>query len=472
MDWLAPAIVLNLNGPAAAGVGQEIPYTITVTNTGKVETRSMTLTNPIPDTFVYVQSQPPAVVDGKQLTWTFGRLPPGQAHTAQVVFKSTKVGPVTNIAAVLTEEGLKDTRQLTTTVTAPGIKVTMTGPETGVIGVPINYQVIVSNSGDGPASNVMLNAQYDSSLEAVQNAKTLTLALGTLGPGESKNMPLTLTPRQAGRLTAKVTATADGGLTDSAQHTVLVQQAQLSLNVFGPPRRYVGDKAQWNIRVTNAGDVPLANVMIRDKLPPELRFESATQGGQPGAGEVLWRLGTLAPREQRIVQVTTIADKLTPAAVKVVEATADPGLTAQAQASLVIEGIPALHLEIADDGDPVEVGKTVTYRIEVTNTGSLPAKQVAIQALLPAELRILPGKATGPSQPTVAGQNISFAPVDVDAQKMVRYVIQAEGLQPGDVRFRAELRSQALDQPVLREESTTIYDLKTRPAAPPAAPGP
>jgi uncharacterized repeat protein (TIGR01451 family) len=252
---------------------------------------------------------------------------------------------------------------------------------------------------------------------------------------------------------------------------VLVQQAQLTLSMFGPKKRHVGGTAEWDLRVTNTGEVPLTNVMVRDRLPPELRFQSATQGGQPGPGEVLWRLGTLAPHAQRIVQLTTVADKLTPAAVHEAEATADPGLRAQAQASLEIVGIPALRLEVVDEGDPVEVGKTVTYRIEVTNTGSLPAKRVEIKALVPGELRVVPNKATGPSLATVTGQTVTFAAVDVEPQKTVRYLIEAEGLKPGDVRFRAELRSQALDQPVIEEESTTIYDPRARPGAAPAAGG-
>jgi uncharacterized repeat protein (TIGR01451 family) len=477
MEWLAPAAALTINVPQTAGLGQEVAYTITVTNTGKLESRSMTVTNPVPDGYVYLHSQPPAFQDGKQLTWTLGRLPPGQAHTVQAVFKAVRVGQVTNIASVVTEEGIKDIRQVTTQITAPALKVSMTGPAAGVAGVPINYQVTVTNPGDGTVTNVLLNAQYDPGLEAPQNAKTLTLALGNLAPGDSKNIPLTLTPRQPGRLVARVTATADGGLSDSAEHAVQVQQAQLTLSVFGPKKRYVGGAAEWDLRVTNAGDVPLTNVMVRGRLPSELRFQSATQGGQPGNGEVLWRLGTLQAHEQRILQMTTVAEKLTPAAVLVAEATADPGLRTQAQASLEIVGIPALRLEVVDEGDPVEVGKTVTYRIEVTNTGSLPAKQVEIKAFLPAELQVVPGKATGPTLATVAGQTITFAPVDVDPQRTVRYLIEARGLRPGDVRFRTEMRSQALDQPVMEEESTTIYEPQTRPGAvapvpPPAAPGP
>jgi uncharacterized repeat protein (TIGR01451 family) len=472
MEWLGPAVALTLNGPQTAALGQEVPYTITVTSTGKIESRSMTVTNTVPDGLAFVRSDPPAVVDSKQLTWTFGRLPPGQGHTVQVVFKATRVGPATNAASVVTEEGLKDIKQVVTQITAPALKVAMSGPGTGVVGVPIDYQVTVANPGDGPVTGVVLNAQYDPGLEALQNAKTLALALGNLGPGESKNVPLSLMPRQPGRLTARVTATADSGLSDRAEHAVQVQQAQLTLTLFGPKKRHVGSSAEWDLRVTNAGDAPLTNVIVRDRVPPELRFQSATQGGQPGDGEVLWRLGTLQPREQRILQVTTLAAKLTPAAVQTAEATADPGLRAQAQASLEIVGVPALSLEVVDEGDPVQVGKTVTYRIEVTNTGALPAKQVEVKALVPPELRILPGKATGPSLATVAGQTITFAPLDVPPQKTVRYLIETEGVKPGDVRFQAELRSQALDAPVTMEESTTIYEVRPAAAPVPAVPPP
>ena len=39
-------------------------------------------------------------------------------------------------------------------------------------------------------------------------------------------------------------------------------------------------------------------------------------------------------------------------------------------------------------------------------------------------------------------------------------LIEAEGLRPGDVRFRVELRAQGIDprEPVIEEESTRIYD--------------
>ena len=52
-------------------------------------------------------------------------------------------------------------------------------------------------------------------------------------------------------------------------------------------------------------------------------------------------------------------------------------------------------------------------------------------------------------------------------KQTVEYIVEAEVLKPGDVRFRVELRSQTLgNTPVVEEESTNIYDAGKRPTPP------
>ena len=116
---------------------------------------------------------------------------------------------------------------------------------------------------------------------------------------------------------------------------------------------------------------------VRDRLPPELGFSSSTDGGVPGAGEVVWNLGTLAPKAEKRIRISARCEQLSKMAVNQAVASADPGVTANASAALEVLGLPALQLEVTDVGDPVEVSKHVTYQIKVTNTGSLPVSQVA-----------------------------------------------------------------------------------------------
>ena len=88
IEWLAPAVSLTKTGPAAAAVNQDIPYTITVANTGRIESRSMTVRDLIPQGLIYVSSQPPAIQEGRQLTWTLGLLPPGQTHSIRLTLRA------------------------------------------------------------------------------------------------------------------------------------------------------------------------------------------------------------------------------------------------------------------------------------------------------------------------------------------------------------------------------------------------
>ena len=49
----------------------------------------------------------------------------------------------------------------TTQITAPQLKVAMTGPATAVVGVPIVYQIALTNPGTGAATNVVLTDRFD-----------------------------------------------------------------------------------------------------------------------------------------------------------------------------------------------------------------------------------------------------------------------------------------------------------------------
>jgi uncharacterized repeat protein (TIGR01451 family) len=469
-EWQGPQVSVTKTGPPTAAVGAEVPYTITVTNIGKVESREITVQDGVPEGLQYIRSQPPATVEGSQLIWTLGALQAGQSHTVEAVFKSTRVGPVTNCAVATTADGLRAENCATTQITSPQLNVTKSGPQTAVIGVPINYQITVTNPGTGAATNVVLSDQFDAGLEHESKANPVELTIGTLDAGQSVTKTLSLTPRQAGRLVNRVTATADGGLTAKAEHPVTVQLARLAITKAGPTARYVDRPATWDIRVSNPGEVAVTNVVVRDQLPPDLGFVSATGGGQLNQNQVIWNIGTLQPREEKALQVTTNCLRITEKAINVAIATADPGLSVQAEAGVEIRGLPAFRLEVIDRPDPIEIGGRTTYTINVTNQGSLPGNQVQITAYVPKEMRVI--NARGPSTPRVEGNTITFPGVDsVQPKQTLEYTVEAEALQAGDVRFRAELRSQTLGNvPVIEEESTNIYDAGSsgRPQPPPA----
>jgi uncharacterized repeat protein (TIGR01451 family) len=469
VEWIAPAIGLNITGPPSVAVGQEVPFTIMATNTGKVDTQSMTVRSTVPEGLQYLRSDPPAVVDGAQLAWTLGALGAGQSHNIQAVYRASRVGPVTNCANVTTAEGLRAENCATTQITAPQLKVMKTGPTNGTVGVPITYQITVTNPGNGPASNVVLSDEFDAGLEHESRANPVELKIGTLGPNETRTVTLALTPRQAGRLVNRVAASADGGLKDQAEHPVTVQVARMSINMSGPALRYVKKEAVYDIKVANQGDVPLTNVIVREQLPMELGFVRASDGGQLTEGQVvIWNVGTLEPRQEKGLQVTATCQRIVPKAICLATATADGGLQVQAESAIEILGIPAFRLEVVDTDDPIMVGGKTSYKIAVTNTGTLAGKGVEITAIVPKQMKLL--NATGPTKPVIEqpgadGQRIKFPAVDsLEPQQTANYSVDVEALQAGDLRFKVELRSESNPQtktdPIIEEESTIVYPPK------------
>jgi hypothetical protein len=58
----------------------------------------------------------------------------------------------------------------------------------------------------------------------------------------------------------------------------------------------------------------------------------------------------------------------------------------------------------------------------------------------------------------VKGPVITFMKLDnIAPQQTLEYTIEAEGVKAGDARFRAELRSTALERPVVQEQSTRVF---------------
>jgi len=460
VEWLAPALSLTHAGPSLSILNGEVNYDTTVTNIGKVESRSMTVSSAVPNGYQYLRSNPPAFVDGNNLVWALPLLPAGQSHKVQATFRATKQGTFRSCAAVLSEEGLKDEKCVDTNVSTASLKVGITGPQAVAVGGIVNFLITANNPGGGPLDNVVLSATFSDGLEHAQRVHSLNMTIGGLGAGEKRDIPLELVARQAGVQSVKVMATS-GTLSDQAQATVNVQKPQVSLSIDGrPATKYVGRPAEWTLVLTNPGDAVLSNVVVRDRLPPELDFVNADQGGELRNGEVTWNVGQLQPREQRKLKMTTVGKQAARAAVLSATVTADPGIREDAKATIDIVNTPsAFKFEFYDESDPVAVGGKVRYIIKVTNTGLTPAQGIEIKAVAPPELRVLSAKGEAPE--TIIGQMITFGKVDnVVKDRTLQYVIEAEGLRAGKVLFRAELRAQGIDprDPVVEEENTTIVD--------------
>lgn len=460
VEWQAPQIGLSANLPPAVPLGQDVRYTLLVANTGQVESQEVTVRNLLPEGMQYVRSKPAGIADGNQLVWTLPGLPAGGTYQVEVVGRPTRPGPMTALAAVSTRDGLRDERTAATQVTVPRLDVKMTGPESTMVGGLVEYRITLSNAGTGPANNVVLLDEFDAGLEHDTKAARVQKALGTLAPGEIRGETFVLNARQPGRLVNRVTATGEGELKAEAQHPVNVLRGQLKIELAGPARRYVNQSATWKIDVSNTGELPLKNIVVKDLIPPGLVFASATDSGTAAAnGEVAWTIASLPPGERKTLEVKTNCVKPLAKALNVATAKADVGLQVQTEAPVEIVGLAVLKVKVRDTADPVAVGGRTTYDIDVINRGTLAGVKLELVATVPPQMKVV--NTRGPVQPKVQGDKVIFPPLEaLPPGQQVKYGVEVQALQPGNALFQVELRGPALREPLIQQESTTIYDAR------------
>lgn len=471
--WVAPAISVQKIAPPSTIVGGEIPYQITVMNTGSVATQGLTIRDTVPESLVLLRSVPEATLQGNNLLWSFGPLQAGQAVTVQFVCQATAPGTVTNCADAATPEGLIAQSCTRTEVLVGGLTVAKTGPSTAMVGQPVTFQITVTNTGNAPVSNVRLTDQFDPGFAAIEGSNTAEMPVGVIGPGESRVVPITLTPTTAGRLCNRVMAVADGGLQAAAEHCIDIVQPQVSISKTGPAVALVGAEVEFAITVQNNGTIPAANVTVRDPLPPELQ-PIAAEGGAVQGQNALWNVGALAPGEQRQLRlkaraVATGANVCNSAVVSA------SGMAERqsAPACLEIKGVQAVLSELIDRGDPCPVGGQATYTIKITNQGSIPLTNLVVQCTVPPEMKYVDSAGPDFIAPPIATydertRTVRFKEFSGRTGQSgmmpgaeLYYQVQVEAVRPGDARFRISIEADQLKKPIVDEESTQCYDPTT-----------
>ena len=462
-QWAAPAIALTKTGPAQANLGAEVAYTLEVENPGSVAASGVVVHESIPMGLRYLRSNPEAIVDGNLLTWELGDLGPAESRAIDVVFEASEVGTITNYAEVTAAGDLHAEDRVETQVTAAEITLELAASATtAAVGESVTFDITVKNTGSGPATNVVIHDAFDEGFQFEgRSEKSVELSLGTLGPGEQRTVPLTLRGTLPGELCNRATATAEGGLMANDEACVAFLQPSVSIAKAGPRWRFQDRPAEFNITVTNTGQVPLTNVRVTDQFPSQTQPIEATEGYRLDGNRLTWDLGALAAGESLRLQVVLRCHTIVGEAENVAVVTADGGVRDESRSAFEIRATPAaLLLNVSDLEDPVMVGADTTYEVRVTNQGNQPARQVRIVATLPAELRPVTAEVAGNAVAfKVEGDNtVVFEPIaELPQQASVTYTIQAKATQAGTGLFRVTLTSDDLDLPVIEEEPTTVF---------------
>jgi uncharacterized repeat protein (TIGR01451 family) len=364
VDVIAPAVAItkSVDKPVVTS-GTQVTWSVDVHNTGDVTLYDVAVTDP----------------QAPECATVIGTLAAG-AHAPLITCTATITQAVTNVATVTATDQLGNplsaNDDAAVQVIAPGLSVVKDVDRAVVLaGTQVTWTVTVTNTGDVPLTNVVVDDDIAPGCDAV---------IASLDAGATA-APITCTSTIMQDTVNTVTATA----TDPLEQPVGPASDTAAVDVIAPaiavtkaadkPSIPSGGTVTFTITVTNTGDAPLANVAVTDPLTPACDRVI----GEMAAGGV---------------STYTCTTTLTQSIVNVaVAAGTDPlgnPVTAQASAPVevtpVITGDPQTTLSIDKRGPArAKSGAVIAYTVRITNTGAVVAKSVVMRDRIPTSMTLV-----------------------------------------------------------------------------------
>ncbi|MCL2812054.1 MAG: Cna B-type domain-containing protein, partial [Clostridia bacterium] len=335
-------IITKVTDKAEAYVGDTVQYTISVTN-ASADAMNIVIRDQVPDPLVdlTVDSSHQVWMNGNDIDWTIPALAKDQSVTLTITGRidpSTNATSITNVAQIVSEDGAgfdensRPTSQpAVTQILRPALDITKEAlqPEART-GETVAFSVVVSNSGNGDAQNVVVidtlpeGLQFvsadalDPIVEGPDGNITWTIAnLPAMG-GEATMTVEALVVAQSGKVTNTATIASENGPTATAD--IEVKNPSLTITkVADVTEAYAGDMVTYTVTVQNTGSAPAVEIVINDILPNGLKniaYQTDTGNTMfmPADGllllkdQVVWMIPSLGVGESAQLEITAQID--------------------------------------------------------------------------------------------------------------------------------------------------------------------
>jgi len=393
--------------------GDDVEFTIAVTNTGTNSASGVTLTDVLPAPGVggwSISQQPggsPCVITAGTLNCSFGNLAPGQTVTVKVKTGTSFAlcGTYDNAAAqasatnapAVTDGGKVTCRK-------PNLTVDKTGNGPITAGQDASFTIAVGNSGPGKAKAVTLSDPLPGGTagpwvigsQPAGNpcsiaGGSLSCAFGDIAAGQQVLVTVKAPTNAIDCTTYDNLATAAGSNAQSVEDGARIACQKPALGTLKTAVQATisaGDDAQFEITVSNAGPGTATNVTLSDPLPAGVAGPWTIVSQPVGnpcsivAGTLTCDFGDMPASTSKTVKVQAPTD-FEDCTELVNQATATAGNSPSSSDDATIR-CDRPNLTVAKQGNgPVDAGQKVAFEITVSNAGPGIARAVKLDDPLP-----------------------------------------------------------------------------------------
>jgi uncharacterized repeat protein (TIGR01451 family) len=403
-----PVLAITKTGsPDPVPAGQNLVYTIVITNTGNENASAVTIVEQYDPNVSFVYASRPPVPGSGNTEWTMGTLAVDTSLTLQVVVRVADTLPVgttiTNTATLDSDQTTPISITITTqALSASNLEITQVdSPDPVPAGDKLTYVIWYENTGTAPATNVVITVTYDSRVAfsgATPNpdAGNNVWVIGTLGVDEWGSIIVEVdvdTPLPSGSLLQN-TVTIGSDQTSPASYvetTMVTSSPELSFSIAQQPETTIeaGAPLTYTLYYANSGNADATQVVITATLDGLAPLSSATPPPTGGGGGVwTWEIACI-PGEGGSGEIVIHAQVTLPitngTTLSFTAQLADAeGDLLEDTAQIVVTSAPALSLSNSDSVSIVYAGDVLTYTLAYANNGNEDAYNVLITDTLPS----------------------------------------------------------------------------------------
>ena len=367
VDIAVPEIIPDKTANVTdANFGDNVTYTVTVTNDGDVDASQVVIVDQLGNGLKYVSSSDGGVCDEKTntVTWIVD-LAAGKTKTLNVVATVVGYGNVTNSLAV----GNKTSKiNVNVPEITPNKTVDNKNPN---FGDNVTYTIVVSNDGAADAKNVVvkdilapgfkfIEANYGGVYDELTRTVTWIVDVNAKG---HVDLTIKVIVEDYGVLTNNVTV---GNKTSSVNITVPEIIPNKTADIENPN---FGDEVTYTVNITNVGKSNAVNVAVRDVLGEGLELISADGGVyNPITSTITWTVNLNSGETKSFKVVAKVIGY----------GNVTNSLVVGNKTSAVDVDVPEIIPSKDADNKYPNFGDSIDYTITVNNIGKADAKHVVV----------------------------------------------------------------------------------------------
>lgn len=281
---IAPALDLQLEVPAVAATGEDIPLELTVRNTGSGDAKDILVNSTLPAGLMTNNGDQTVAIP-------VGTLQSGESKTVRILARASKAGEYKASAEASMRHGATiASPERTVLVQEPNLALTVEGPSKAFIGRPSRWTLKLANSGGGDAKDVVVEHEVPAGMTFVNASMTPDVAgsklswnVGDVAAGADKTIEMYLQAEEAGAAEVRARVAGEDAAVSGSSKVSLqgVSALQLEIDDLTDPV-LVGDSLTYHVKVNNGGSAAGSQVKITVQLDEGMQLVRA-QG--PTAGE-------------------------------------------------------------------------------------------------------------------------------------------------------------------------------------------